>query len=182
MQNYSDWTLFLDRDGVINQRIPDAYINHWDDFRFARGAEAALLKLQNHFARLIIVTNQQGIAKKIMTAAQLERLHNQMLKVLKAQGIHITAIYCCGESKSQANNCRKPAPTMALQAQADFPEIDFNQSVMVGDSITDLQFGRNLAMQTVLITSKKEEAPLWEQHRTDWDQKFSSLQAWANTL
>lgn len=182
MQDYSNWTLFLDRDGVINRRIPDAYINHWDDFRFARGAETALQKLHQRFARLIIVTNQQGIAKKIMTRAQLERIHARMLAVLEAKGVQVSAVYYCGESKSKANNCRKPAPAMGLQAQADFPEIDFQRSIMVGDSISDLQFGRNLDMKTVLITSKKEEAKLWDLHQSDWDQKFPSLLAWSNSL
>lgn len=182
MQDYSDWTLFLDRDGVINKRIPDAYINHWDDFRFARGAEAALQKLHQRFARLIIVTNQQGIAKKIMTAGQLERIHKRMLVALNKQGVHISAIYYCGESKFKDNNCRKPAPAMGLKAKADFPAIDFQRSIMVGDSISDLQFGRNLDMQTVLITSKKEEAKLWEVHQADWDQQFSSLHAWSDSL
>lgn len=182
MQDYSDWTLFLDRDGVINQRIPDAYINHWDDFRFARGAEKALKKLRDRFARLIIVTNQQGIAKNIMTETQLERIHQKMCEILEAQDVYIDAIYFCGESKSQINNCRKPATNMGLQAQRDFPDINFQRSIMVGDSISDLQFGRNLNMETVLITSKKEEAELWDQHQADWDHKFPSLQAWADTL
>lgn len=182
MQDYSDWTLFLDRDGVINQRVPDAYINHWDNFRFARGAEVALQKLHQRFARLIIVTNQQGIAKKILTLNQLKRIHNQMLFDLQKQGVHIHGIYFCGESQARPNNCRKPAPTMGLKAKADFPEIDFSRSIMVGDSISDLQFGRNLDMQTVLITSKKEEAKLWDQHQADWDQKFPSLKAWADSL
>lgn len=181
MQDYSDWTLFLDRDGVINQRVPDAYINHWDDFRFARGAEAALQKLHQRFARLIIVTNQQGIAKKILTLNQLKRIHDQMLLDLQEQGVHIDGIYFCGESKTTPNNCRKPAPTMGLKAKADFPEIDFSRSIMVGDSISDLQFGRNLAMQTILITSKKEEAKLWDEHQADWDQKFPSLKAWTDS-
>lgn len=182
MQDYSDWTLFLDRDGVINQRIPDAYINHWDDFRFARGAEVALQKLQKRFGRLIIVTNQQGIAKKVMTTAQLKRLHKRMLAVLETQDVRIDGIYFCGASRTEVNNCRKPAPAMGLQAQADFPDINFQRSIMVGDSISDLQFGRNLGMQTILITSKKEEANLWDQHHKDWDQKFPSLKAWSDSL
>jgi histidinol-phosphate phosphatase family protein len=180
MQDYADWTLFLDRDGVINRRIPDAYINHWDDFRFARGAEIALRKLSQQFARLIIITNQQGIAKKIMTVAQLEQIHAQMLQVLQTQGVQIAAIYYCGDLKHKVNNCRKPAPAMGLQAKADFPTIDFQKSIMVGDSISDLQFGRNLGMQTVLITSKKEEVALWDLHQADWDEQFPSLSAWVD--
>ncbi len=172
MQNH---TLFLDRDGVINQRIPDAYVNHWDDFRFHRGAVEAIVRFSQLFERIIVVTNQQGIGKGIMTVHQLNRIHQRMEEALVKAGGRIDGIYFCGDLKSQANNCRKPAPAMALQAQKDFPAIDFQQSIMVGDSISDLQFGRKLGMKTVLITTKLDEKYLWEQHQKDWDYQFESL-------
>jgi len=175
-------SLFLDRDGVINERIPGGYISHWADFRFCRKAIEALQILQQHFDYLFIVTNQQGIGKGLMSVQQLEQLHEKMLAVLQEAGVSIDAVYFCGALKAANDNCRKPNPTMGLQARQDFPAIDFQQSVMVGDSISDLQFGRNLSMHTVLITTKLEEQALWTQHQADWDWQFPSLWEWAKQL
>lgn len=175
-------SLFLDRDGVINERIPDTYINHWDDFRFCRKAIAALQILQQRFDYLFIVTNQQGVGKGFMTAQQLENLHGKMLKELQKAEVYIDAVYFCGALERQADNCRKPNPDMGLQAKKDFPDLDFEHAVMVGDSIVDLQFGRNLSMHTVLITTKLEEQHLWTRHEADWDWQFPSLWDWAKSL
>lgn len=175
-------TLFLDRDGVINERIPDAYINHWDDFRFCRKAIEALQILRKQFDYLLIVTNQQGIGKGILTVQQLEELHQQMETVLRQSGVAIDGIYYCGDLKSKQPNCRKPKPAMALSAQRDFPSIDFEQAVMVGDSISDLQFGRNLGMKTIHIATKLDERYLWPQHEADWDEQYNSLWDWAKHL
>jgi len=178
----SDWTLFLDRDGVINERIPDTYINHWDDFRFCRGAIAALVKLQRIFGRLIIVTNQQGIGKKFMTRQQLELIHQKMQAEFEKVGVHIDGIYYCGELKTNPNNCRKPSSSMGLQAKKDFPEINFQQSVMIGDSISDMLFGRELGMQNAFIQTKMDEQHLWEAHQPDWDWSFLTLKGFADYL
>lgn len=182
MQIDRSWTLFLDRDGVLNERIPDAYINHWDDFRFTRGALPAMQILRERFGRILLVTNQQGIGRRIMTQAQLDLIHRNMQEALAKAGASIDAIYVSPDLRSKPNNTRKPAPAMGLQAKADFPEIDFARSMMVGDSISDLQFGRNLGMKTVLITSKQDEAHLWPQHEADWDLRFSSLAEFAKSL
>ncbi|HKK74119.1 MAG TPA: HAD family hydrolase [Saprospiraceae bacterium] len=175
-------SLFLDRDGVINERIPNAYINRWDDFHFCQGAVEALQLLQQHFDHLFIVTNQQGIGKGLMTVKQLEDIHEKMLKELQKAEVSVDAVYFCGTLKQEEPNCRKPNPAMGLQAKKDFPTIDFGQSIMVGDSIVDLQFGRNLSMRTVLITTKLEEQHLWIPHKADWDWRFPSLWDWAKSL
>ena len=70
-----NWTLFLDRDGVINRRLPGAYVQHWDQFEFLPGVLPALSILANYFAHLIIVTNQQGIGKGLMTESDLQKIH-----------------------------------------------------------------------------------------------------------
>lgn len=175
-------SLFLDRDGVINERIPDAYIDRWDDFRFCQGAVEALQLLQQHFDYLFIVTNQQGIGKGLMTVKQLNHIHEKMLKELQKAAVSIDAVYFCGALKEEEPNCRKPNPAMGLQAKKDFPTVDFKQAIMVGDSIIDLQFGRNLSMRTVLITTKLEEQHLWSPHKADWDWRFPSLWDWAKSL
>lgn len=166
MQQVS-WTLFLDRDGVINERWPGAYISDWKDFRFTPGALAAIAQFSAIFTRIIIVTNQQGIGKGLMSTEQLEILHRCMIAEIEAHQGQIDGIYHCPDLASKENHCRKPRPTMALAAQRDFPDINFTRSVMVGDSISDIQFGRRLGMRTVHIHTKEDEQRQWEIARAE---------------
>ncbi len=157
----TNWTLFLDRDGVINERLPGAYISQWSDFQFTNGAEEAIARFSAFFSRIFIVTNQQGIGKGLMSIGQLEAIHRQMQSALNAKGGQVHGIYFCPDLKSKEGHCRKPGPAMALQAQKEFPEISFEHSVMVGDSISDIQFGQQLGMKTVLIDTKEDEREQW---------------------
>ena len=116
-------TLFLDRDGVINQRLPGHYVTQWSEFDFLPGVLDALALLKKVFFPIVIVTNQQGIGKGIMREEDLDNVHQQMQRVITAQGGRIDGIYYCPELSTQEGNCRKPATTMAEQAQQDFPQI-----------------------------------------------------------
>lgn len=175
-------TLFLDRDGVINQRLPGAYVRHWDEFTFLPGVLPAIALLRRYFDRIVVVTNQQGIGKHLMTDAELHAVHQKMLQEIKKAGGHLDGIYFCPDLKSKPDNCRKPAPAMAIQAQRDYPAISFSQSVMVGDSASDMAFGRQLGMQTVLIETNGEEI-IKLTKTPDWvDQRFPSLWAFAKNV
>ncbi len=147
----SGWTIFLDRDGVINQRRPDDYVKSWNEFRFLPGVLKTLKVLKPICDHLFIVTNQQGIAKGVMTEQALWQVHARMKKVIRKQGGHVDAIYYCPASSSQTPSCRKPNPWMGYRAKKEFPSINFKKSVMVGDSISDIEFGKNLQMITVYI-------------------------------
>ena len=155
MKNLSDypidksWTLFLDRDGVINRRLLDDYVKRWDEFEFLPGVKEAIAKLSRIFGRVVIVSNQQGIGKGLMTEKDLDHIHSMMVHEIEEAGGRIDAIYHCPELKEKNPECRKPKPGMALQAQKDFPEIDFEKSVMIGDSESDIEFGKRLGMLTV---------------------------------
>lgn len=147
----NDWTLFLDRDGVINRRIPGEYISRIPDFEFLPNVLDSLAELSKIFDHVIIVTNQQGIGKGILTPEQLEEVHQYMCtRIVKAGGC-IDGVYYCGDLAGQSNNCRKPSPILAWRAQSDYPDIDFNTSIMVGDSVSDVAFGQNLGMKTILV-------------------------------
>ncbi len=176
----SNWTLFLDRDGVINERLPGAYIADWQDFHFTEKAIDAIARCRSYFSRIVIVTNQQGIGKGIMSFAELSSLHQAMLEAIQAGGGQIDGIYTCPDLASMNSVNRKPNPGMAYQAQKDFPEINFKRSLMVGDSISDIQFGKRLGMYTVLIPSKMEEADLWEAAPIDY--RFDNLKLMADYL
>lgn len=145
------WTLFLDRDGVINRRIPEVYISEIDEFEFLPGVLSSLAQYSKIFSHIIVVTNQQGVGKGIITTEQLTRIHNHMLREVAEAGGCIDSVYYCGDLAGQNNNCRKPSPILARRAQEDYPDIVYSKSIVVGDAISDVAFGQNLGMKTVLV-------------------------------
>lgn len=155
---FKNWTLFLDRDGVINVRLVDDYVKRWDEFVFIDGVVEAIAKLSRQFARVVVVTNQQGVSKGLMREDDLKLIHSRMLKEIARGGGKIDRVYYCTALAHEGAHCRKPNPGMALQARHNFPEIRFDKSLMVGDSLSDLRFGKDLGMTTVLIASDNQLA------------------------
>lgn len=151
-----NWTLFLDRDGVINKRIFGGYVKNIEEWEFKPGVIDAINILSSIFKYVIVVTNQQGVGKGLMTEADLQVVHNHFISEVKRAGGRIDAIYYCTKLASDENNCRKPSNFMALKAKADFQDIDFSKSVMLGDSKSDILFGKNSAMKTVLHLSEEK--------------------------
>ncbi len=151
------WTLFLDRDGVINVRKFGGYITNVDEFEFLPNAKEAIVSLSNFFQLTIVVTNQQGIAKGIMTDRNVLEIHTYMCDQIQLAGGKIDKCYFAPNRKGAENDMRKPTPIMAELAKMHYPQIDFNRCVMVGDTDTDIEFGRNLGMKTVRI---KTEEPI----------------------
>ena len=168
----SDWTLFLDRDGVINRRIPGGYVTRWEEFEFLDGVPEAVRILSSLFGRVIIVSNQQGIGKGIMSTGDLKEVDRRMREVITDAGGWIDASFYSPHLEKDNHPDRKPGPGMALQARAAFPEIDFARSVMAGDTASDMDFGRNLGMVTVGIGPEKPPADL----------NFPSLLAFAKAI
>lgn len=168
------WTLFLDRDGVLNVEKPDGYILHVGELVLLPGVEAALRTLSQIFGRIIIVTNQRGVGRGFMTQADLDEIHRHLRAQIERAGGRIDAIYACTDADRESP-CRKPNTGMAFQAKRDFPEIDFTRSVMVGNSESDMHFGRQLGMHTIWIATKKPvpEPP------TLADAVYGSLWDWA---
>ena len=144
-------TLFLDRDGTINKKLHGDYIKSPYQFEFLPGALEAMYRFAEWFDRIIIVTNQQGIGKGIMTHDELEEVHNYMVEKIAGAYGRIDQIYYCPHLKVFNPFCRKPNPGMAFEAQKDFPELSFEQSIIIGDSDSDVEFGKLLKMFTVRI-------------------------------
>tara|TARA_B110000971_G_C19914090_1_gene455959 strand:+ start:180 stop:683 length:504 start_codon:yes stop_codon:yes gene_type:complete len=144
-------TLFLDRDGVINVKLDGQYVKNTDEFEFIKGAQVAISKLSNIFNRIIVVTNQQGIAKRIMSDKDLDALHEYMLLELEKNGGVIDKIYYCPHLSSENCNCRKPKPGMIQQALIDFPEIKLAHSYLIGDSDTDILAGNRMGLISVKV-------------------------------
>ena len=152
------WTLFLDRDGVINDKIDSDYVRKWDDFDFIKGSIKAIEHLSGVFGRIVVVTNQAGIGKGLMTEKHLAEIHRQFLKTIDLLDGRIDKIYHCPDKPDSRSPNRKPETGMALQAKQDFPEIEFSRSVIVGDSPSDMDFGRRLGMICVFIEGNGSDA------------------------
>ena len=152
------WTLFLDRDGVINRRIVDGYVTKWDEFEFLPGVTEALKILSGKFGRIIVVSNQQGVGKGLMTGADVEAVHVRMVQEIGESGGRISTVLFSPHLHSEGSVMRKPGIGMALNARRQFPEIRFSRSVMAGDSLSDMRFGKRTGMKTVLISEDLQPA------------------------
>ena len=172
-----DWTLFLDRDGVINERLEGDYVKTPEEFRFIEGVPGALAKLSKVFGLIIIVTNQQGIGKELMTEEDLRIIHDIMISGIQEAGGRINKIYHSSHLDREDHAMRKPNTGMALQAQKDFHDIDFSKSVMVGDGLHDMEFGRRLGMVRVFISPESDISK-----QDLYDYQFTSLSAFAEDL
>jgi histidinol-phosphate phosphatase family protein len=154
----SGWTLFLDRDGVINARILGGYVQKWEEFAFLPGVPEALKILSQEFSRIIVVSNQQGIGKGLMTENELEILHRKMIAEIEINGGRIDRIYHSPHLEKEGSLIRKPNVGMALMARKEFPGINYQRSVMVGDSISDMIFGKRLKMVNVFLSEDLSQA------------------------
>lgn len=154
-------TVFLDRDGVINRRLPGDYVKSWDEFEFLPGAEEAIGRLRSAGLFLVVVTNQRGIALGRVTREAVEAVHERMRAELRRRGADVDAIYLCPDADGPM---RKPAPGMLLQAAREHPRVDLARSAIVGDSLTDLMAGAAVGARGVLVVdpgsrdSRLEEA------------------------
>jgi len=147
-----NWTLFLDRDGVINKRRVGDYIKTWDQFEFLPGVLEAIKIFSGIFGRIVVVSNQQGIGKNLMSEKSLNEIHNKMTGIINAKGGRIDKIYYSPFLEKDGSFLRKPNVGMALKARKDFPEIRMKQSIMAGDSVSDMVFGHRSNMTTVFIS------------------------------
>lgn len=150
--------LFLDRDGVINERLPGDYVKSPETFRPAPGFTEAIRLLSGVFDPIIVVTNQQGIGKGLMNEHQLTEVHNYMLGIAGNAGGRIDAIYCCPHLKVENCTCRKPATGMAWMAIQDFPEINSEDTWMAGDSHSDMEFADKMGFRKVFIRGNADAA------------------------
>jgi len=126
------------------------YVTSWADFHVLPGVPGALARLNRAGLKVIVVSNQRGIALGLYTPAHVEALHACFHDLLRPHGAHVDAFYFCPHDKNQCK-CRKPLPGLYEQAKQDFPEINPTTSIMIGDSLSDIEFGRSLSMMTILI-------------------------------
>jgi D-glycero-D-manno-heptose 1,7-bisphosphate phosphatase len=159
-------TVFLDRDGVLNRKRPEGqYVTRWEEFEFLPRAAEGLHLLQEAGLRLIVVTNQRGVALGRLSEADLEAIHRRMAGELAQAGVRLAAVYHCPHDRGRCD-CRKPGTGLFLRAQADFPDTDFGQSAVVGDSLSDLEAAARLDCPGYLVAEgQRREEVLGEARR-----------------
>ena len=146
-------TLFLDRDGVINKKLEGSYVRNFSEFEFMPGALDAISKLSKKFKRIIIVTNQQGISKGLMSENDLDSLHSKMEESIRNAGGSLAKIYYCPHLDELNCRCRKPQPGMIEQAIRDFPNIRLEFSYLIGDSKSDIEAGMAMNLNTIKVNN-----------------------------
>jgi D-glycero-D-manno-heptose 1,7-bisphosphate phosphatase len=151
------------------------YVASWSEFRLLDGVAEAIGRLNKAGLRVVVVSNQRGIALALYTAEDVQAIHSELQKLLQASGAHVDGFYFCPHDKEQCN-CRKPLPGLFEQAAAEFPDIIAATSAMIGDSLSDIEFGRRLGMFTVCIEGDPQRRKLGgEAARELADLSFSSL-------
>lgn len=143
-----EWCLFVDRDGVINRQVVGDYVRSWRDFEWVPRSKPALRQLREWAPDLVVVTNQQGIGKGLMSAHDVAAIHENLEAELELDGASVDAFRVCPHLESSGCNCRKPRTGLVLDWLAGHPESVPNLSIMVGDSPSDLELARNVATAT----------------------------------
>jgi D-glycero-D-manno-heptose 1,7-bisphosphate phosphatase len=141
--------VFLDRDGVINHDSPD-FIKSWSEFKFLPGSLEALKTLTLNRFPIIIITNQSVIHRKMVSKKDLDVIHDMMKKAVQANGGEIKDIFYCPHIPEDRCDCRKPNPGLIYRAKKRY-RIDLETSIMVGDSVKDIECARNAGCGTAIL-------------------------------
>ena len=148
--------VFLDRDGVLNRKMPEGlYVENWAQFAWLPGAVEAVTRMKRAGLTLIVVSNQRGVALGRITATQLEHLHDKMQDHLARNDARLDAIYYCPHDHGECH-CRKPDTGLFEQARESFPLATAENSLVIGDSLSDIQAGQRLGMKTIFIQGEPD--------------------------
>jgi D-glycero-D-manno-heptose 1,7-bisphosphate phosphatase len=134
--------VFLDRDGTVIVDPPDERVDTIEKIQLFPDTIEALTLLASLDYGVILITNQAGIAEGRINAVDFERINGKVIEVLEDSGVKILKTYMCPHIASDNCDCRKPKPTMILEAARDF-DVDLSQSWMIGDHESDIKAGLN---------------------------------------
>jgi len=148
--------IFLDRDGVINRGRGSDYVDSWHKFRFIPGSLKALKLLKEHGYRVIVISNQAGVAKGFYSLKDLSLLTRRMKEVVRTAGGKLDAVYYCPHQNEDRCACRKPKTGLFWRAHRRFG-IPFKKTFVVGDSVRDIVAGKKLRCKTILVLSGREK-------------------------
>ena len=147
--------VFLDRDGVINVSPGGGFVTDWKQFRFLPGVPKALRILKERRWMVIVVSNQSGVGRGIMTKGKLEEITWQMQEAVSQAGGRINAVYYCIHHPEDDCSCRKPKIGLLKRAARKF-SIDLKRSFVIGDDERDILMGHRAGCCTVLVLSGKQ--------------------------
>jgi D-glycero-D-manno-heptose 1,7-bisphosphate phosphatase len=150
--------VFLDRDGVINQYLPEDYVKTPDELIILPGVCAAIAQLNNANILVFLISNQQGVGKGIMTQADLESVQAKLHAELASHGARLDGVYYCTCLTGPDCTCRKPAPTMILQAKEEH-DLDLPQSVFVGDTKGDAKAAKSAGVGLFFLVMTGQTRP-----------------------
>ncbi len=142
--------IFLDRDGVINTPPETRYVDNWGQFQFLPDVLKTLHLLKKQGNRVIIVSNQAGVGRGIMTKRELTEITRKMLAAIREKEGRVDAVYYCTHHPDNDCRCRKPHTGLLKKAARRFP-IDLKKSFFIGDSETDILTGRSAGCRTILV-------------------------------
>lgn len=141
-------TVFLDRDGTLN--VDTGYVKSPDDFTVLPGVGAALARLKQAGARLVVVTNQSGLGRGYFSSRDLEAIHSKLRLVLAEDGVTLDGLYFCPHHPDDHCNCRKPARGMIDRAHAEL-KVDLSRAYVIGDSIRDVELAKQVGARSLLV-------------------------------
>jgi D-sedoheptulose 7-phosphate isomerase len=153
-QNGTRPAIFLDRDGVINERIVGGYVTEWEQFRFRDGIAQALVALCALELPIIVVSNQACVGKRLLSAAMIREVTDRFVAELSEQGARIDAVYYCPHTIEQNCVCRKPEPGLLRAAAKDW-KLDLTRSVLIGDTQSDVAAARAVDCAAVLFPPRE---------------------------
>jgi len=157
--------VFLDRDGTI---IEDrGYLSDRDQVRLLDNALVVLRRLAEAGFALVVVSNQSGIGRGLMTAAQAASVHHRLVELLAAGGVHLDGTYYCPHAPNVGCACRKPSTELIHCAGREL-RLELTASFMVGDQITDLEAGRRAGCHPVAFGDRIPGPPTWALSAADW--------------
>jgi len=156
--------VFLDRDGTINARMVGGYVTRWADFDFLPGAITGLRELSRLPDRIIVISNQQAVARGLLSAEELKRLTRRFVKEVRRQGGRIDDVYYCPHLREAGCACRKPRPALLLRAAADW-SLELSRCCMIGDSLSDVLAAEAAGCSGILIDAATDaggnQDPRW---------------------
>ena len=157
-------TVFLDRDGVINENLNDGYVSKWDEFTFIPKTKEAIAALTDAGWDVIVISNQAGVGKGVMTAQAVESINIRMVQEISRHGGKIKAVYYCPHRPDENCGCRKPKPGLLIQAAQEWG-IALSASYLVGDKISDIHAGAQVGCTTILVETGWGKKHLQESER-----------------
>jgi D-glycero-D-manno-heptose 1,7-bisphosphate phosphatase len=140
--------VFLDRDGTINEEM--GYINHPSRFHLLPGSVEAIADLNRAGLKVVLATNQSGVARGYFPSSLMEEIHQQLENLLRQGGAHLDGIYVCQHSPDAGCSCRKPRPGLLRQAAQEL-DVDLSRSYVVGDRYIDLELAANAGARGILV-------------------------------